>query len=56
MNEVKQIEEHTFLGNYIKDEHRIDLEIDDEKTPTDKVLMDYLNKMSVNFNKFILKN
>jgi len=51
MKEVKQIEEHTFLGNYIKDEHRIDLEIDDEKTPTDKVLMDYLNKMSVNCNE-----
>ena len=48
MKEFKQIEEHNFLGNYIKDEHRIDLEIDDEKTPTDKVLMDYLNKMTVN--------
>ena len=46
MKEFANIEEHSFLGNYIKDEHKIEGEIEDEKTPTDKVLMDYLNKMS----------
>ena len=51
MKEYIKVEEHTFLGNYIKDEHKIDLEIEDEKTPTDKVFMDYLNKMSINCNE-----
>ena len=51
MKEFKNIEEHSFLGNYIKDEHKTEGEIEDEKTPTDKVLMDYLNKMSVNCNE-----
>ena len=51
MKEYNKVEDHTFLGSYIKDEHKIDLEIEDEKTPTDKVLMDYLNKMSVNCNE-----
>ena len=46
MKQFNNIEEHTFLGNYLKDEHKIDLEIEDEKTPTDIILMDYLNKMS----------
>ena len=51
MREYNNIEEHTFLGNYLKDEHKIDLEIEDEKTPTDKVLMDYLNKTSTICNE-----
>lgn len=51
MKEFNTLEEHTFLGNYLKDEHRTDLEIEEEKTPTDKVLMEYLNKMSVICNE-----
>jgi len=35
IKEVKQMEKHTFFRNYIMDEHRIDLEINDEKIPND---------------------
>ena len=47
MKEYNKIEEHPFLGNFINDEHNVDVVIEDEKKPTDKVLMDYLNKTSV---------
>ena len=47
MKEYNKIEDHPFLGNFINDEHNVDVVIEDEKKPTDKVLMDYLNKTSV---------
>ncbi len=51
MKEYNKIEEHPFLGNFINDEHNVDVVIEDEKKPTDKVLMDYLNKTSVICNE-----
>lgn len=51
MKIYKDINEHPFLGNFIKDGHNVDEEFENEKTPTDKVLMNYLNKMSVNCNE-----
>ena len=51
MKEYKDISEHTFLGNFINDNHNTEEEFEDEKTPTDKVLMNYLNKMSVYCNE-----
>lgn len=51
MKEYKDINEHIFLGNYINDVHNIEEDYEDEKTPTDKVLMNYLNKMSVYCNE-----
>ena len=50
MKEFKNIEEHPFLGHYIHENHNIEV-IEDDKKPTDKVLMDYLNKTSALCNE-----
>ena len=47
IKEYSKIEDHPFLGRFVKDEHDINLNIEDEKTITDLVLINYLNKMSV---------
>ena len=51
MKEYSKIEEHSFLGKFIKDEHDIKQNINDEKIATDFVLIDYLNKMSLYCNE-----
>ena len=43
MKEYTKIEDHPFLGKFLKDEHDINKNIEDEKTATDFVLMNYLN-------------
>ena len=50
MKEFKNIEEHPFLGQYIHENHNIEV-VEDDKKPTDKVLMDYLNKTSALCNE-----
>ena len=44
------IEEHPFLGKFLLDKHDVNIKIDDEKEVSDKVFMDYLNKMSLHVN------
>ena len=51
MKEYSKIEEHPFLGKFIKDPHDINQHIDDEKIATDCVLIYYLNKMSIYCNE-----
>jgi len=46
-----KIEDHPFLGKFLNDAHDINSTNEDEKTPTDIVLMDYLNKMSIYCNE-----
>ena len=50
MKAFKNIEEHPFLGQYIHENHNIEV-VEDDKKPTDKVLMDYLNKTSALCNE-----
>lgn len=50
MKEFTNIEEHPFLGQYIHENHNIEV-VEDDKKPTDKVLMDYLNKTSALCNE-----
>jgi hypothetical protein len=51
MKEYLKIEEHPFLGRFLKDKHDINMNYEDEKIPTDLVLINYLNKMSVHCNE-----
>ncbi len=51
MKEYSKIEDHPFLGRFLKDIHDINLNIENEKTVTDLVLINYLNKMSVYCNE-----
>ena len=51
MKEYTKIEDHPFLGKFLKDEHDINKNIEDEKTATDFVLMNYLDKMSIYCNE-----
>ena len=51
MKEYSKIEDHTFLGKFLNDDHDINKNFDDEKIPTDLVLINYLNKMSVYCNE-----
>lgn len=51
MKEYSKIEEHPFLGLFLKDAHDINKIIDDEKASTDLVLINYLNKMTVYCNE-----
>ena len=46
MKEYTKIEDHPFLGKFINDDHDINKNIENEKIPTDFVLINYLNKMS----------
>ena len=46
MREYNEIKDHPFLGNFILDEHNVETVVEDEKKPTDKVLIDYLNNTS----------
>ena len=46
MKEYIKIEDHPFLGKFINDDHDINKNIENEKIPTDFVLINYLNKMS----------
>lgn len=51
MKEYTKIEDHPFLKKFLDDQHEITKKYDDEKTPTDLVLMNYLNKMSCHCNE-----
>lgn len=51
MKEYFKIEDHPFLGRFLKDKHDININYEDEKIPTDLVLINYLNKMSVHCNE-----
>lgn len=51
MKEYSKIEDHCFLGKFINDAHDINQHIDDERIPTDLVLINYLNKMSIYCNE-----
>ena len=51
MKEYFKIEEHPFLSKFLKDKHDINMNYEDEKIPTDLVLINYLNKMSVHCNE-----
>ena len=46
MKEYTKIEDHPFLGKFINDDHDINKNLENEKIPTDFVLINYLNKMS----------
>ena len=46
-----KIEDHPFLGKFFNDEHDINKHNEDEKTPIDLVLIEYLNKMSIYCNE-----
>ena len=46
-----KIEDHPFLWKFINDQHDLNSNNDDEKTPIDLVFIDYLNKMSVYCNE-----
>lgn len=50
MKMFTSIEDHPFLGKFFKDAHDIDMHNEDEKTPVDLVLIEYLNKMSIYCN------
>ena len=50
MKIYSNIEEHPFLGKFLLDKHDVNIKIDDEKEISDKVFMDYLNKMSLHVN------
>jgi len=51
MKNYQNVESHPFLGKFLLDVHDIHKNIEDEKTPTDLVLMNYLDKMSVYCNE-----
>ena len=51
MKEYSKIEEHPFFSEFLKNSHDINKNYEDEKTPTDMVLINYLNKMSVHCNE-----
>ena len=51
MKEYTKIEDHPFLGKFLGDEHDINKTYEDEKLPTDLVLMNYLNKMTNHCNE-----
>ena len=50
MKNYNKIQEHPFLGKFLLDKHDVNIKIDDEKEISDKVFMDYLNKMSLHVN------
>ncbi len=50
MKNYNNIQEHPFLGKFLLDKHDVNIKIDDEKEISDKVFMDYLNKMSLHVN------
>ena len=51
MKDYSKVEDHPFLGTFLKDSHDINKNYDDEKTITDLVLINYLNKMSAYVNE-----
>ena len=51
MKDYSKIEDHPFLGTFLNDSHDINKNYEDEKTITDLVLINYLNKMSVYVNE-----
>ena len=50
MKNYNNIQEHPFLGKLLLDKHDVNIKINDEKEISDKVFMDYLNKMSLHVN------
>ena len=50
MNNYNNINQHPFLREFLLDKHDVNIKIDDEKEISDKVFMDYLNKMSLHVN------
>jgi hypothetical protein len=51
MKEYSKVEDHPFLGLFLKDPHDTNIIIGDEKASTDFVLINYLNKMSLYCNE-----
>ena len=51
MKEYSKVEDHPFLGLFLKDPHNTNIIIGDEKASTDFVLINYLNKMSLYCNE-----
>ena len=51
MKEYTKIEDHPFLNKFLLDKHDIVQKYEDIQTPTDLVLINYLNKMSVYCNE-----
>ena len=51
MKEYSKVEDHPFLGLFLKDPHNTNMIIGDEKASTDFVLINYLNKMSLYCNE-----
>ena len=50
MKNYDNIESHPFLGKFLLNSHDTLIKIDNEKEISDKVFMDYLNKMSMHVN------
>ena len=51
MKVYTKIEDHPFLNKFLLDKHEIDKKYEDIQTPTDLVLINYLNKMSIYCNE-----
>ena len=51
MKDYSKVEVHPFLGTFLNDLHDINKNYEDEKTITDLVLINYLNKMSTYCNE-----
>ena len=45
-----KIEEHPFLSKFYKDQHDVNMKIEDENEKTDNVLIYYLTKLSIHVN------
>ncbi|MCQ2820867.1 MAG: hypothetical protein MJ252_26715 [archaeon] len=50
VNIYKSVEEHPFLGKFLKDSHDVNVRLENENELADSVFMDYLNKMSLHSN------
>ena len=50
MKNYETIEDHPFLGKFLKDNHDVNIKLENENEVSDIVFMDYLNKMSLHVN------
>ena len=50
MKNYEKIEDHPFLGKFLKDSHDVNIKLENENEVSDLVFMDYLNKMSLHVN------
>lgn len=50
MKAYSNIEDHPFLGKFLKNSHDVNLKIENENEKTDEILINYLNKVSLHVN------